>query len=182
MTMSTVPEPSRRPAVPVLSGRKVVAIMFLFGIAATAALYIYWTLHLMPFMPLQQAIVAEFPGSAPRVDGGQRKKRDNTPVILRIVMKTELDVFSTASDLVAEREALQARVIELSQQHTTLPGLHFVELHLYRLVKEKEIVERSFRFDLRQRIWEEIDGKGAVLTGVGRAAGATTSLPIGATP
>ena len=65
--MSNPEVPTRRPF---LTGRKVVASMFLMGICATAFLYGYWTLHLMPFMPLQEAIVAEFPGSAPRVNGG----------------------------------------------------------------------------------------------------------------
>ncbi|MFN5076862.1 MAG: hypothetical protein ACK5MO_14810, partial [Planctomyces sp.] len=46
-----------------VSGRTVVVLMFVMGILATAFLYTYWTLHLTPFMPLQEAIVREFPGS-----------------------------------------------------------------------------------------------------------------------
>ncbi|MFN6151495.1 MAG: hypothetical protein ACK5BP_16175, partial [Planctomyces sp.] len=79
-----------------VSGRTVVVLMFVMGILATAFLYTYWTLHLTPFMPLQEAIVREFPGSAPRVNGGRKKIHKQTPMILRIAIKSETDPTSEA--------------------------------------------------------------------------------------
>ena len=160
-TMAEVLEPQRRPAA--LSSRRIVALMFFFGITATAVLFGYWTWHVMPFMPLQKAIVAEFKGSAPRVDGGQRKMRDNTPVILRVVMKTEFDPYSSDTEARAELARIQSRVVDLSREHTTLPDLQFIELHLYKLLKEKEVIERSYRFDVLRSVWEDIDAKGQLL-------------------
>ena len=74
-----------------ISGKVIVGSMFFMGICATTFLYTFWTLHLMPFMPLQEAIVKEFPGSAPRVDGGRKKLHKGTPNVLRIVLKSEVD-------------------------------------------------------------------------------------------
>jgi hypothetical protein len=34
--------------------------MFAFGIVATGTMWAYWHLHLMPFMPLQESLAAEF--------------------------------------------------------------------------------------------------------------------------
>jgi hypothetical protein len=66
---SAVLPPGRR-----VSGRLIVASMFLLGICATSFLYTYWTLHLMPFMPLQESLVREFPGSR---TARQRRPEEN---------------------------------------------------------------------------------------------------------
>jgi hypothetical protein len=139
----------------------VVAGMFAMGLLATGLLYAYWTLHLMPFMPLQEAIVAEFPGSAPRVDGGQRKSHQQTPTILRIVMKSENDPMADDPESVARMTALRERIAELVEQKVEFPGLDWIELHVYQLLQEKEIRERSYRLELRTDAeWIEVDQKG----------------------
>jgi hypothetical protein len=143
---------------PTISGRVVVVSMFVFGMIATGLLYAYWTLHLMPFMPLQEAIVAEFKGSAPRVDGGKRKLHKETPTILRIVMKTEIDPTATDPETLQTIAKMQKRVAELAKEKVQMPTLDFIELHLYQLVKEKVIREKSFRLDLKtEAAWKEID-------------------------
>ena len=150
---------------PGISGRKVVVAMFAFGICATTLLYVYWTLHLMPFMPLQEAIVAEFPDSAPRVDGGQKKMHRNTPTILRIVMKTRVDPTALDEESTEAISAICQRIAELSKQKVQLPNLDFIELHIYKLLQEQEIRTKSFRLDIRAGIeWQEVDAKGSPLT------------------
>ena len=135
--------------------------MFAFGITATGMLYGYWTLHLMPFMPLQEAIVKEFPGSAPRVDGGKKRMSQNTPTILRIVMKSELDPVSADEASVHEVASLRRRIAELAVEKVQLPDLAIIELHIYKLLQEKEIRERSWRLDLKSgNDWYEVDQRG----------------------
>lgn len=128
-----------------ISGRVVVASMFFMGICATTFLYTYWTFHLMPFMPLQEAIVQEFPGSAPRVDGGRKKLHKGTPNVLRIVLKSEVDPTSEKPEDVAFLKNLRERVTELSREKVPLPDLDEIELHVYKLVKEEEILECSWK-------------------------------------
>lgn len=164
--MTTSPVTAANPAKPFfLSGRTIVALMFLLGILATSFLYAYWTLHLMPFMPLQEAIVAEFPGSAPRVDGGQKKMHKDTPLILRIAMKSELDPLSENPEDQQEMARIRNRVAELSRSLDPLPGVELLELHIYKLVEEEAIRKRSWRLDMQQQSeWSEIDERGRELT------------------
>ena len=162
--MSQVPvvEPAR-PFAP--SGRMIVALMFLLGILATSFLYGYWTLHLMPFMPLQEAIVAEFPGSAPRVDGGRKKMHKDTPLILRIAMKSEIDPLSEVPADLQEMEKIRTRVAALAESLKPLPGMQLLELHVYRLVEEDNIRKRSWRLSTQPgSAWAEIDERGRELT------------------
>ena len=42
-----------------ISGKSVVISMFVLAVVLIGALYTYWNLHLMPFMPLQEALAAE---------------------------------------------------------------------------------------------------------------------------
>ena len=139
--------------------------MFVFGICTTGLLFLYWKLHLMPFMPLQEAIVTEFPGSAPRVDGGQKKMHKDTPTILRIVMKSQTD--PTAVDIESLRaiSAVRTRVAELAKEKVQLPDLDFIELHVYKLLQEQEIRKKSFRLDVKAGAeWREVDQKGSPVT------------------
>lgn len=137
-----------------LSGRGIVASMFGFGIAATAFLFIYWNLHLMPFMPLQKAIVAEFPKSAPRVDGGQRKMHKGSPKILRIVMKVAFDPAETDSDTANELTRYLDRIRVLAEKHVPLSEYEFLDVNLYYPIREKEIREKL----IRKRIsdWQDV--------------------------
>jgi hypothetical protein len=144
-----------------ISGRWLVIGMFVMGITATGLLYAYSTLHLGPFKPLQEAIVSEFPGSAPRVDGGKKRMQLDTPTILRILMKTEIDPLSESEESVHAMMAMRKRIAELAVQKVTLPDLAIIELHVYKLLQEDQILKRSFRLDLKSGTdWIEIDQRG----------------------
>lgn len=146
-----------------VSGKTVVASMFLLGICATTFLYTYWSLHLMPFMPLQEAIVREFPGSAPRVNGGQAKLHRKTKRVLSIQMKTTLDPKNSEKDAEALKN-LRARVAVLVRQHTTLPDIEEVQLHLYKLIQEEEIRQASWKLAPgASSDWEPLEEPGVSL-------------------
>ena len=131
------------------------------GITATGLLYAYSTLHLGPFKPLQEAIVKEFPGSSPRVDGGKKRMQLDTPTILRILMKSEIDPLSADEQSVREMLALRKRIAELTLEKVPLPDLAIIELHVYKLVQEEQILKRSYRLDLKSgEDWIEIDQRG----------------------
>lgn len=157
--MSDTDHSSLRPRF--LTGPRVVATMFAMGICATGLLYAYWTLHLMPFMPLQEAIVSEFPGSAPRVDGGRRRLHKETPTVLRIVMKSQIDPTATDAESTETLKTLRNRIAELVEAKVDFPGMDFIELHVYKLLQEKEIREKSWRLDLQPgNEWTEVDERG----------------------
>ena len=158
------PEPSRK-NVRTISGRWMVIGMFTMGITLTSLLYAYSTLHLGPFRPLQDAIVREFPGSAPRVDGGKKKPHQNTPTILRILIKTEMDLLSEHDESVQQLIAMRQRVGELALEKAPLPDLAILEIHVYKLQKEDKIDKRSFRMDMKAGLgWVEIDPRGEPVT------------------
>jgi hypothetical protein len=124
-------------------------------------LYAYSTLHLGPFKPLQEAIVREFPGSSPRVDGGKKRMQLNTPTILRILMKTEIEPLSESEESVGKMTTMRKRIAELALENVTLPDLAIIELHVYKLVQEEQILKRSYRLDLKSgEDWFEIDQRG----------------------
>ena len=131
------------------------------GITATGLLYAYSTLHLGPFKPLQEAIVKEFPGSSPRVDGGKKRMQLDTPTILRILMKSEIDLLSEDEESVRKMLAMRKRIAELVGEKVTLPDLAILELHVYKLLQEDQILKRSYRLDLKSGTdWIEIDQRG----------------------
>ncbi len=143
-----------------VAGRYVVLSMFLFGIAATGLLFAYWNLHLMPFMPLQKAIVQEFPGSAPRVDGGKRKLHRDSAVMLRVVMQVPFDPTEESVAVKSELERYMTRLRDLAGQHVQEP-CQLLEAHFYFQVKEKEIREQMIRRDLKTWVDVERDGQPA---------------------
>ncbi len=144
-----------------ISGRWLVIGMFAMGITLTGLLYAYSTLHLGPFRPLQDAIAQEFPGSAPRIDGGKKKPHKNTPTILRILVKTEVDPLS-------EREESIQSLICHAETHRRIGSgkgatarSRILEMHVYKLLKEDEIHKRSYRLELETGTdWIEIDQRG----------------------
>ena len=144
-----------------ISGRWLVIGMFAMGITATGLLYAYSTLHLGPFKPLQEAIVKEFPSSSPRVDGGKKRMQLDTPTILRILMKSEIDPLSEHEESVRKMTAMRNRIAELVRENVTLPDLAILELHVYKLLQEDQILKRSYRLDLKSGTdWMEIDQRG----------------------
>lgn len=146
--------------------------MFFMGICATTFLYTYWTLHLMPFMPLQEAIVQEFPGSAPRVDGGRKKLHKGTPNVLRIVLKSDVNPTSEKPEDLEFLKNLRERIAVLSKEKVPLPDLDEIELHVYKLVKEEEILECSWK-----RPWA--DGGDWELVEPPVASPVTSTIPAG---
>ena len=157
----SVPETTTPTAPKTISGRWLVIGMFAMGITATGLLYIYSTLHLGPFKPLQEAIVLEFPGSSPRVDGGKKRMHLDTPTILRILMKSNMDLLSETEESLLEIRNTRIRIAELALENVTLPDLAIIELHLYKLLQEDQILKRSYRLDLESGgDWIEIDERG----------------------
>jgi hypothetical protein len=155
-----------------ISGRWLVVGMFVMGITLTSLLYAYSKLHLGPFRPLQDAIVNEFPGSAPRVDGGKKKPSKNTPTILRILVKTEIDPLSKTDESEQQLIFMRKRIGELALEKAPLPDLSILEIHIYKLLKEDEIHKRSFRMDLKASTdWNEIDQRGEPLPAIAIDAG-----------
>jgi hypothetical protein len=148
-----------------VSGRTVVVLMFVMGILATAFLYTYWTLHLTPFMPLQEAIVREFPGSAPRVNGGRKKIHKQTPMILRVAIKSETDPTSEAP---ADQQAmlhLRQRIAAMTRELQPLPGIEQLEVHVYKLLKEDQIRKQAWQLLMTDGAqWQPLDETGTTAT------------------
>jgi len=132
----------------VIAGSKVVFAMFGLGFLITGMLYLYWSLHTAPFLPLQQAIADTFDDSRPLVEGGQRKMNQNTPPTLRIVMKIEFNPFAEAE--AQQVESIIDRLHDLAREHQPDFDTYDVfEVHLWQPVPEKEFVQRKFERSLR---------------------------------
>ncbi|MFM7167016.1 MAG: hypothetical protein ACKO3T_17400 [Planctomycetaceae bacterium] len=161
LTTNIVAPASKQP----VSGRTVVVLMFVMGILATAFLYTYWTLHLTPFMPLQEAIVREFPGSAPRVNGGRKKIHKQTPMILRVAIKSETD---PTSEQPADQQAmlhLRQRIAAMTRELQPLPGIEQLEVHVYKLLKEDQIRKRAWQLLMTDDAqWQQMDETGTTAT------------------
>lgn len=123
-----------------ISGKWVVLAMLGFGITATATLWIYWKMHLMPFMPLQEVLVEEFPDSSPRVDGGQRHMHKGSPMILRLVMKVGFDPILDR-DASSEFIGKVAQVVGNNLDVSKYDEMH---VHLYQLNPEGEMQQATF--------------------------------------
>jgi hypothetical protein len=129
-----------------VSGRAVVVGMFIFGIAATSILWMYWKLHTGPFRPFQDALAVEFPGSVPRVEGGQRKMHKGTPRILRVTLRVDFDPEADAERGVA----VLARVENVAARYVDLSEYEVLQAFLYHGVPEKDLRQREFDMDLRK--------------------------------
>jgi hypothetical protein len=129
-----------------VSGRGMVLAMLAFGTMTTATMWIYWTLHVGPFRPLQDAIAAAFPHSSPRVDGGQRKMHKGTPKILRIVMRVEFDPTKETN----RGEAVVDAVEKIARQHVDLDAYEKLELYLFQGVPEQDVRQQEYSRELQQ--------------------------------
>ncbi|MEZ6063064.1 MAG: hypothetical protein R3C19_22190 [Planctomycetaceae bacterium] len=155
-------EQSRQTSGSSVSGRRLVVLMFLFGIAATVAMWVYWTLHLTPFMPFQKSLAAEFKNSSPRVSGGQRKISDNSPRILRVVMRVPFDPTSGDSSAQEEIDGTLRRIRDLAGQHVNLPEYEILEVHLFLEVQHpasNEIRSQVFRKNVTS--WQDVNEDGS---------------------
>lgn len=129
---------------PRVAGRWVVIGMFGFGTVLMVLLALYWHFHTAPFRPLQNALAAEFPGSLPRVEGGQHKKHRDTPKILRIALRTDFD--PTAASVRRRVAAMVRRIVGLAARHVPLAQYDRLEIYLYFRRPEQASVYRAFRF------------------------------------
>ncbi|MEQ9408627.1 MAG: hypothetical protein RIK87_12905 [Fuerstiella sp.] len=129
-------------------GRLIVVAMFSLGIIATGILWTYWQLHLMPFMPLQKSLAAEFDESSPRVDGGRRKSHKGTPMILRVVMRVPFDPIADDPETQQKVQERLTRTRELAEEHADLDSYELLEVHLYKESKEQELQQKTFLQDL----------------------------------
>ncbi len=137
-----------------VSGRLVVIAMFTLGIVATGILWTYWNLHLMPFMPLQEALSSEFEESSPRVDGGRRKIHKGTPMVLRVVMRVPFDPTVSDAETQTKIEERLDRTRELAIKHTAIDEYELLDVHLYFEPKEKEIRQKTFQKTLKSETAE----------------------------
>lgn len=127
------------------AGRWIVVGMIAFAMTLTGACWVYWKLHVAPFLPLQQLLAGEFEDCRPKVQGGQRKIHKSTPEILRITMKIDFDPTGQSGE--AQTDALAKRVTAFVAGNW--PELsHYVtlELHFYWPEPEKKIkqVQREY--------------------------------------
>jgi hypothetical protein len=150
---STAPAPLPR----TVSGRWIVLTVFAFGIAATGGIWVYWKLHLAPFMPLQKALAAEFPQSSPRVDGGwSGKEFQQGPPRLRIVLRVPYPPLEQDARVPATLD----RVIALARESLNLD--HYETLEIYLVHYAPERAPRQFEF--RARIRDLDSGRRAAAT------------------
>ncbi len=134
-----------------LSGRKVVLGMIAFGIVMTGTMWLYWEAYTRPFRPLQYAINEVYPGSSPRVIGGEHKShKAEYPSTLRIVIRVDFDPREAPE---AVTEPYTSRLLKLTAQHVDLSAYEQIEVHLVHRVPEAETEQRKFVFptaDLRK--------------------------------
>lgn len=118
--------------------------MFTLGIVATGTLWYFWNIQLMPFMPLQDALVAEFEGCSPRVDGGCRKGQKGTPKILRVVMRVPFDPTSSDQSSQSQIETRLTKTEELARKFVVDDDYELLELHLFSEHKEQMLRQKTF--------------------------------------
>jgi len=133
------PEPFQPTLIP---GKWVVIAMFLFGAMATGGIWVYWKMHLAPFLPLQKAIAEAYPKSSPRVDGGWTKEkfREGLPR-LRIVLRVRYPPVESDPRV----QATIDRVIELAQEHTPIADYDEFEIYLVHYAPEKSPQQYEFK-------------------------------------
>lgn len=127
-----------------LSGRWVVVGMLLFGVTATSILYLYWRLHTAPFLPLQQALADRFEDSRPRVEGGQRKIHQNTPRILRIIIKVDFNPQTSEQKV----QSLVREIAEVAADYQELDQYQLLEVCLFWPEPQGLIHERTLELSL----------------------------------
>lgn len=127
---------------PLIPGKWVVIAMFLFGAMATGGIWVYWKMHLAPFLPLQKAIAEAYPKSSPRVDGGWTKEnfRQGQPR-LRIVLRVPYP--PVESD--ARVQATIDGVIALAREHTDIAKYDEFEIYLVHYAPEKSPQQYEFK-------------------------------------
>ena len=127
-----------------IDGWKLVFAMLTFGALATSTLWGYWYYHSAPFIPLQVAIAQEFPASAPRVDGGQRRMHKGTEELLWVIMRVK---FNPQDEPEKSRMTVD-RVVELAKETIDLDGYEQLTVRLFFGDLEREIHKADFEVPL----------------------------------
>lgn len=120
-----------------VSGKGVVIGMLTFGVLTTTLLFVYWTMHTAPFRDIQEAIAQDFPGSKPRVDGGQRKQHKQTEFQLRVTMQAPFD----PTNDIRQTELLLDNVTETINAVRTVNGFDKLVFHLYWPIPEDQLIQ-----------------------------------------
>lgn len=123
-------------------GKWVVVIMFGLGFLATGFMFVYWNMHVGPFVPFQKLLEQEFPNSKPLVEGGQRKMRDPYPKILRVTMKVNFDPTAKSEKrklYVSRVEKLIIERFDDVMQDFALSDFEKFELYLFLPQPEKKV-------------------------------------------
>jgi hypothetical protein len=141
-----------------IPGRWVVLGMFAFAVMVTGSIYVYWNLHTAPFRPLQEALAAEYDGSHPLVQGGQRKMHKGTPKILRVTLRVEFD--PEAEENSRQAEGVFDRILELAEENLELSSYEVAELHLVHLRPEQEPQMKQLSRELTENGKTRPSGKG----------------------
>lgn len=123
------------PQEPGISGKWFVIGMVIFGMIMTSGIWIYWRLHLAPFLELQQALADKYEDSRPIVEGGQSKMHKNTPTILRVTMKVDYD--PTLQPEAVDR--LFEEVLALAKVKLSLEPYQLFEMNVYLPKQETEL-------------------------------------------
>ena len=121
----------------VVSGRWIVVVILGIGVVASAALWWYTELHRRPFRPLREAIAREFPRSAPKVEGGQRKAHRGTPRILRITLQVEFD----PNEDEARTRTMIAVLGRLAREYGQVDQYAVFEVHLVKFRPEQTAIK-----------------------------------------
>jgi hypothetical protein len=123
---------------PELSGRWAILAVTAIGVTAISVLWFYTDAHTRPFLALRDAIHAEFPGSAPQVEGGRRKMHRDTPRILRITLRVSEDPRGDSSRFTEMID----RLIELADGKQGLTNYDVFDVYLVWYPPEHQAVTR----------------------------------------
>jgi hypothetical protein len=124
----------------VVSGRVIVAAMFVWGLALASLLFVYFEFNTRPFRPLSDAIGREFKRSRPNVEGGRLKGRG--AMRLRITMSVPFDPIREDP----KSKDVLVRVLSLARQHQDLTRYEKCEVNLIHFVPEKTAITKSFEW------------------------------------
>ncbi len=136
------------------SGRWTVVAMFGFAFTMIALLFTYWEFYTAPFRELQYAIADAYPGSSPRVVGGQHKShKEGFPKILRVVVYIPPKEFNPETEE-DRSEARAAKLARLAFKHQDVS--EYAQLDIVLLQKVPEGARRRWITSKSIEEWEPI--------------------------
>lgn len=121
--------------------------MFTFAAILTGTMWVYWRMHLGPFLPLQKKLAERWPDSRPRVEGGQRKIHKDTPRVLRVTMYLDFNPTTESGKTRAEEFAAEVAAF-VAEVYPPLADYEFLEIRLLWEEREKQIRRAEMTFDV----------------------------------